>query len=598
MLAVRRVSEYLGRIYSGNWLRLFISTGLLYTFLSFPCTANNDLLYQVRGYHLSVLTGSDVYTLVNSPLPDRVAADTKSVTKALRLAGIKDSDYLAENVAEQTSEVIQLRWKNNKSKAGLLTVCTNPGQFVLKRWSDHPGSQNSESDVCDEHVLDSEQGEMLIARSLLQDGHSQLHFRRLEISIALNGADDGTLPSPSLTMPVVTADKPDVFTLAVYHYTENRAASGGSDLPRQSEPASTRVNSSGITSVDPDNPPDDDHRPPPAFPVFYFEKLGVLTVNSGNKQDGLLVDSNAYSEGSEGSEGNVMVLFLLADGSVQSVTLNKTFYQVIQASHHSTAFWSQLLQGHLSQAAATGFIANALNDLYQPFVSEGQEASASVWGSLSRIVDVFLSVPVHIDQGSPESLLKTGYSDYRQYLRQAGGGSSGSTTATTGSTTTITTTTAATTTATTTAVTTTSNSPRVTSGEPPRRPPQDREAPDGAAADPITPVQELLPDDDHTWCAALRETHPSFASMLDIDTFIPAITAQHMLTDNEIYNLRNPVISPLVRINQMIEWFPRKGEQWWLKVLIALYNSGHYFLAETFKQKAINYHEKHRRRWK
>ena len=68
----------------------------------------------------------------------------------------------------------------------------------------------------------------------------------------------------------------------------------------------------------------------------------------------------------------------------------------------------------------------------------------------------------------------------------------------------------------------------------------------------------------------LRECHPLVTDKCDPDELVGPLSAQHLLTRSEVFTLQNRHLSPLQRLNELMEWLPRKGGNWFERFAIAL----------------------------
>lgn len=68
----------------------------------------------------------------------------------------------------------------------------------------------------------------------------------------------------------------------------------------------------------------------------------------------------------------------------------------------------------------------------------------------------------------------------------------------------------------------------------------------------------------------LRECHPLITRYCDPDQLVGPLSAQHLLTSSETYSLKNQLIAPLNRLNDLVEWLPRKGSNWFERFANAL----------------------------
>ena len=77
-------------------------------------------------------------------------------------------------------------------------------------------------------------------------------------------------------------------------------------------------------------------------------------------------------------------------------------------------------------------------------------------------------------------------------------------------------------------------------------------------------------EQDEHYRRILRECHPLITRHCDPDQLVGPLSAQHLLTSSEIYTLKNQLIAPLHRLNDLVEWLPRKGGDWFERFAIAL----------------------------
>ena len=74
------------------------------------------------------------------------------------------------------------------------------------------------------------------------------------------------------------------------------------------------------------------------------------------------------------------------------------------------------------------------------------------------------------------------------------------------------------------------------------------------------------------------------------DELVGPLSAQHLLTSNETYILKNQLLPPLQRLNELVEWLPRKGGNWLERFSDALaaipYNGGHVTVLEKIRKMA------------
>ena len=68
----------------------------------------------------------------------------------------------------------------------------------------------------------------------------------------------------------------------------------------------------------------------------------------------------------------------------------------------------------------------------------------------------------------------------------------------------------------------------------------------------------------------LRECHPLITAHCNPDELVGPLSAQHLLTSNETYTLGNRLLPPLQRLNELMEWLPRKGDNWFERFATAL----------------------------
>ena len=71
----------------------------------------------------------------------------------------------------------------------------------------------------------------------------------------------------------------------------------------------------------------------------------------------------------------------------------------------------------------------------------------------------------------------------------------------------------------------------------------------------------------------LRECHPLITQYCDPDQLVGPLSAQHLLTSSESYTLKNQLLPPLHRLNDLVDWLPRKGGNWFERFAIALASS-------------------------
>jgi len=68
----------------------------------------------------------------------------------------------------------------------------------------------------------------------------------------------------------------------------------------------------------------------------------------------------------------------------------------------------------------------------------------------------------------------------------------------------------------------------------------------------------------------LRECHPLVTDKCDPDQLVGPLSAQQLLTSNQRYTLNNQLLTPLQRLNELMEWLPRKGGNWFERFATAL----------------------------
>ena len=68
----------------------------------------------------------------------------------------------------------------------------------------------------------------------------------------------------------------------------------------------------------------------------------------------------------------------------------------------------------------------------------------------------------------------------------------------------------------------------------------------------------------------LKQCHPLITQHCNPDELVGHLSAQHLLTSNERYTLANQLLTPLQRLNELVEWLPRKGGNWFERFANAL----------------------------
>lgn len=68
----------------------------------------------------------------------------------------------------------------------------------------------------------------------------------------------------------------------------------------------------------------------------------------------------------------------------------------------------------------------------------------------------------------------------------------------------------------------------------------------------------------------LRECHPLITQYCNPDQLVGPLSAQHLLTSSQSYTLKNQLLAPLQRLNDLVEWLPRKGDNWFERFANAL----------------------------
>ena len=68
----------------------------------------------------------------------------------------------------------------------------------------------------------------------------------------------------------------------------------------------------------------------------------------------------------------------------------------------------------------------------------------------------------------------------------------------------------------------------------------------------------------------LRECHPLITRHCNPDELVGPLSAQHLLTNDQVYTLKNRLLPPLQRLNELMEWLPRKGGNWFERFATAL----------------------------
>ena len=86
----------------------------------------------------------------------------------------------------------------------------------------------------------------------------------------------------------------------------------------------------------------------------------------------------------------------------------------------------------------------------------------------------------------------------------------------------------------------------------------------------------------------LARCHTRIRTTLDIDAIFPHLNEQALLTDNEIYILRNNLHTIQDRIDYLVQWLPRKGRDGLSRFIACLRSSrdalGHEELAKLLDQ--------------
>ena len=83
-------------------------------------------------------------------------------------------------------------------------------------------------------------------------------------------------------------------------------------------------------------------------------------------------------------------------------------------------------------------------------------------------------------------------------------------------------------------------------------------------------VDELA---DRKYQGILRASHPLITRHCDPDRLVGSLSAQNLLTNNDRYKLTNPLVTPLRRLNELVEWLPRKGGNWFERFASAIANT-------------------------
>ena len=88
----------------------------------------------------------------------------------------------------------------------------------------------------------------------------------------------------------------------------------------------------------------------------------------------------------------------------------------------------------------------------------------------------------------------------------------------------------------------------------------------------------------------LRECHPLITRYCNPLELVGPLSAQHLLTSNETYILNNQLLPPLQRLNELVEWLPRKGGNWLERFANALADipppGGHVTVLQKIRQMA------------
>lgn len=79
----------------------------------------------------------------------------------------------------------------------------------------------------------------------------------------------------------------------------------------------------------------------------------------------------------------------------------------------------------------------------------------------------------------------------------------------------------------------------------------------------------------------LRECHPLITRYCDPDELVAPLSAQHLLTASEKYTLKNRLLPPLHRLNDLVEWLPRKGDDWFERFAAALASDKEGIISDT-----------------